>query len=77
MPLSQSFQRGNMEEVALRAEKCWICDRYQPVKIVWSPAISSNLHEDEVGFVHAYVSSGPDVLRHFVTGRCVVFLPKF
>ena len=31
----------------------------------------------QVGFVHAYVSSGPDVLRHFVTGRCVVFLPKF
>lgn len=57
MPLAQSFQRSNLEEVTSRAERCWICDRSQPAKIVWTPAISSNLNEDEVIFVHAYVSS--------------------
>eukprot|EP00913_Durusdinium_trenchii_P008006 g7509.t1 len=83
MPLAQAFQRSNLEEVTCRAERCWICDRYRPVKIMWTPAISSQLNEDEadgitdgigwsaalrerkrdqVGFVHAYVSSD-DFLR--------------
>ncbi|CAJ1374715.1 unnamed protein product, partial [Effrenium voratum] len=65
--LAQSFESANLESVALRAERCWICDRFQTVKIVWTPSISGRLEEDEVNCVHAYLSTDdfhrPTILR--------------
>jgi len=68
MPLAKSFEASNLETISFRAERCWICDRFQPIRLTWTPAVSGRLEEDEVHSVHAYVSTD-DFLRPTVLRR--------
>lgn len=40
----------------LRAECCWICDRWRPVPIAWTPGSSGSLCGDAVDSVHVFLS---------------------
>jgi len=53
--LSRSFQSHHLDGFELMRERCWICDRFQSVKIVWTPAISGRQLENDVVCVHAYL----------------------
>lgn len=53
--LSTSFQSHHLDGLELTRDSCWICDRFQSVKLVWTPAISGRQLEDEVACVHFYL----------------------
>eukprot|EP00931_Biecheleriopsis_adriatica_P024909 TRINITY_DN15410_c0_g1_i1.p1 TRINITY_DN15410_c0_g1~~TRINITY_DN15410_c0_g1_i1.p1 ORF type:complete len:1627 (+),score=358.10 TRINITY_DN15410_c0_g1_i1:92-4972(+) len=66
--LAGSFKSCHLDGIELRAEHCWICDRHEAVKLVWTPSISGSQLEEEIKCVHAYVSSD-DFSRATVLNR--------
>lgn len=87
--LSKSFQSHHLDGLELSRDTCWICDRFQSVKLVWTPAISGRQLEDEVACVHFYLVTddfasptemkkvkGKDLISRWVGYRMVPKLKK-
>jgi Ca2+-binding EF-hand superfamily protein len=45
-----------LDSLKLRAECCWICDRWRTVLIVWTPGVSGPLRSEEVQHVSVFLS---------------------
>jgi len=76
--LTTSFQSHPLGTTSLRTESCWLCDNWESVKLVWTPAISGRLLANEIQCVHAFMGSDkfarPTLLQRVEDGQSVRFV---
>jgi Ca2+-binding EF-hand superfamily protein len=54
--LAKNLGEHPLGHVAMCSECCWICDRWRPIQITWTPGKSGLLHNKDIDSVYAYLS---------------------